>query len=287
MTASVLLAHDAGSGVGDWLRDPAVLACAVGAGAYAVGHRRIASRSPHSPVVSRARTAAFVSGWVLLVASVAPPLDEIADDLASAHMVQHLLLGLVAPLLLVASTPLKVATPALPRRVRRSVVRTGHRLTSRHVSRRPVALAAVIVVGEVATWAVWHVPAVYDAAIRNETLHNVEHLLMFLSGCALWWLVVVAGWREQSGLAIVYLLLVGLPLGAIAALMTLAPRPLYTSQLDTAAEWGIRPLHDQQIAGAIMWVPGGVVLLVAASVLFVRWLDAGPAPGERVTSWDH
>ena len=287
MTSPAVLGHGTGPGVGDWLRDPALIACVAAAVVYAIGHRRISGRSPRSPVVGRGRTTACGGGWAVRVVAVAPPLDGIADDLTSVHMVQHLLLGLVAPLLLVIATPLQVAGAALPRPVRRTVVRAGHRLTGpAHASRRPVALAALIVVAEVATWAVWHVPAAYDAAVRNEALHGVEHLLMFLTGCALWWLVVVSGWHERSGLAIVYLFLVGLPMGAIAALMTLAPRPLYESQLRSAAEWGVRPLQDQQIAGAVMWGPGGVVLLVVASVLFVRWLGAGPAPGERVALWD-
>ncbi len=286
MSALAVPAHGGGTGVAGWLGDPALLACAVGAAVYALGHRRIARRAPRSAVVSPVRTAAFWCGWAVLVVAVSPPFDEVADDLMSVHMVQHLLLGLVAPLLLVLGTPLVVATAVLPVRARRRAVRAGHRVSrTSHASHRPVGLAASILVAVVATWTVWHVPTIYDAAVRHEPLHDVEHLLMFATGCALWWLVVTTGWHERSGLAVVYLFLLGLPMGAVAALLTLAPRTLYESQLRSAAERGVAPLSDQQIAGAIMWVPGGLVLLVAASVLFVRWLGSGPSPGERV-SWD-
>jgi putative membrane protein len=74
--------------------------------------------------------------------------------------------------------------------------------------------------------------------------------------------------------------------GALAAIFTLAPHPLFASHLTTTAAWGLTPLGDQQLAGAIMWVPGGGLYLTFGVVLFVRWLGAGPLPGERTALWD-
>src|SRR5262249_48468573 len=143
-----------------------------------------------------------------------------------------------------------------------------------------------IVAGQVGVLVFWHLPFAYDAAVRNTVLHGIEHLSLLVSGLALWWIIVTGTWRDRAGLAILYLFLAGLPMGAIAALLALANHPLSTSQLPGRAQWGLTPIEDQQLAGAIMWVPGGIVYLAAASALFVRWLSSGPKPGEPVVRWD-
>jgi cytochrome c oxidase assembly factor CtaG len=192
---------------------------------------------------------------------------------------------------------LQVCSFGLSSASRRTLLRATHRASvATGLSRGATGVALAAVALHVLVMVAWHVPAVYDAAVRDDVLHGVEHLTMFLAGLLLWWVVLSVGWRARSGLAVVYLFLAGLPMGALAAMFTLAPHPLYTSHLATAASWGMSPLSDQQLAGAIMWVPGGGIYLTLGVVLFVRWLGSGPAPGEqvpavripveRVAAWD-
>jgi cytochrome c oxidase assembly factor CtaG len=223
----------------------------------------------------------------VLVVAVASPLDRAADELFALHMVQHLLIGLVAPLLFVASTPVQVGVFGLSPASRRTILRSGHRASvATGVSRASTGLALAAVVLHVGSWFLWHIPVVYDAAVRHPVLHGGEHLTLFAAGLLLWWVVVSVGWHHRSAMAVVYLFLAGLPVGALAAIFTLAPHPLFTSHLTTTAAWGLTPLADQQLAGAIMWVPGGGLYLALGVVLFVRWLGAGPLPGERTALWD-
>jgi cytochrome c oxidase assembly factor CtaG len=223
----------------------------------------------------------------VLVAAVASPLDRAADELFAFHMVQHLLLGLVAPLLIVAAAPVQVGIFGLSAASRRTLLRAGHRSSAvTGLSRASTGFALAAVVAHVGLMFLWHVPPVYDLAVRHPLLHGGEHLTLFAAGVALWWVVLSVGWHHRSAMAVVYLFLAGLPLGALAAIFTLAPHPLYASHLATSAAWGLTPLEDQQLAGAIMWVPGGGVYLAMGTALFVRWLGAGPLPGERTAAWD-
>jgi cytochrome c oxidase assembly factor CtaG len=119
----------------------------------------------------------------------------------------------------------------------------------------------------------------YDAALAHDSLHALEHVTFLVGGVALWSVVGRARWHHHTGGAVLVLFAAAVGSGALAALLTLAPRPLYDAHLATTAAWHLSPLEDQQLAGAVMWVPGGLVYTVAAAILFVRWLESGPARG--------
>ena len=283
-----VLAHAVGPGTSAaGISAALALAAFVGAGtAYELGRRRIRRRPGTERFASTSQVVAFWCGVALALVAVASPVDALGDDLFSMHMVQHLLLGLVAPLLIVLGAPVRVMTHALPRRRRIQVSRVGHRVTRRTGLRRAAVATGILAVAvHVGTFYLWHVPAAYDLAERHEVVHAVEHATMLLAGLALWWVVLGVRWQNRSGLAVLYLFLAGLPMGALAALLTLAPEPLYSAHLATTAEWGLTPLEDQQLAGAIMWVPGGLVYLATATVVFVGWLGSGPARGEERLAW--
>jgi cytochrome c oxidase assembly factor CtaG len=235
-----------------------VALCAV----YALGARR------RPATVTPARLASLVGAVVVLVVALASPLDARADDRFSMHMTQHLLVGLVAPLLLVLAAPVRVAAGAIDSRAMRWLTRWSRALELRR-DRVAVGLAAVAL--HAATFWVWHVPALYDAAVRHAPVHALEHASLLGGGIALWAVVVPAYRRSRTGVAVVWLFLSGLQAGAMAALLTLAPRPLYVVHGTGAAA-----LDDQRLAGAVMWLPGGLVYAVAAIVLLLRWLDAAP-----------
>ncbi len=187
-----------------------------------------------------------VAGVATALGALAPPTHRLADDLLLAHMGQHLALAVVCPLLLA------LGAPALP------PART-----------RTVALATVAHVGSLA---LWHVPSLYDAALRHTGLHLLEHTTLLAGGLLFWPVVLTA----RSGLAALFT--AGLGSGALAALLTLSPRPLYGAHLDTAARHGLSALGDQQLAGAVMWVPGGILYAAVAIALLLRWLGRTPGP---------
>jgi putative membrane protein len=265
-----------------WAVDPALVWCAAAGAAFERGRRQSPGRSRLG-----ARAVAFWAGVAVVAVAVASPLDALAHRLFAAHMTQHLLLALVAPLLLVAAAPGRVMVWALPPPTRRAVRHTLGRLgtaTGSGGAAEAVALGAVGV--HVLVLAAWPVPAAYDLAVAHDVVHAIEHASLFAAGVALWWAVIGARVRTRAPLAVIHLFLAALPMGAIAALLTLAPRPLYGAHLFGAPAQGLTALEDQQLAGAIMWVPGGTLYLGVAAVLVVRWLAAGPAPGEERLAWE-
>jgi cytochrome c oxidase assembly factor CtaG len=181
------------------------------------------------------RPAAFAAGICVLVAAVAPPLHNVADDLFWVHMVQHLLIVLVAaPLIALGAT-----------------VRLPQILT------KPVVVWAL---HAIALWA-WHLPVLYDAAVAAPALHIAEHLSFLMTGYLFWVVVIGAGGAHDYLRRVGLVFATTLQSGALGAVIAFASTVLYTSHLHTTAAHGLSPLEDQQLAGAIMWVPPGAVYL--------------------------
>ena len=185
------------------------------------------------------RRVALVTGLVVTVATISPPVHSAADALFSAHMGQHLSLMLVAAPLIAFGSPWRVRVGPIP-----------------------IWIAATAVV-----WA-WHLPEFYDSALASNPLHALEHV-SFLVTSVLFWAFVMS---EASPLARVGLTFAtALQSSALGAVLAFASRPLYGSHLRSAASWGMTPLEDQQLAGAVMWVPPGVIYLAVMIVLLYRW----------------
>jgi cytochrome c oxidase assembly factor CtaG len=231
---------------------------------------RSAWRVRHARGLVGAREAiSFGAGLAALALALGPPLDDWSAELLSAHMVQHLLLGLVAPFLLAGGQPGRVLGPLAPPELSRLFLRWRHRPV-------PVAVGAAAVLAHVGAFWLWHTPALYDAAVRHVLLHVFEHATLFLGGCAL---VVVTSPRRL--VSVLYLFGAALGSGVLGALLAFSGRPWYDAHLATAGRWGLTPLQDQQAAGTIMWVPGGMVYTALALVVFVRWFQRPPSPLRR------
>jgi cytochrome c oxidase assembly factor CtaG len=127
-----------------------------------------------------------------------------------------------------------------------------------------------LAVHSAALWA-WHVPPLYEAAIDNRGIHVLEHLCFLLTSAMFWWSVLHGG-RRASAMGGVYVFVLSVESMILGALLTFSSGPWYASHLLTTSAWGLSPLEDQQMAGLIMWVPGGVVYLVSALALFGAWL---------------
>jgi putative membrane protein len=266
-----------------WSVDPAaVAAVAVAGGVYAIGLRRL-WRPRRGRGASPPRAFAFFVGLVALLAAVASPLDGAADVLLSAHMVQHLLLLAVAPPLLILGRPLVVGMQGLPAGLRRDALRIGHRPAVRFIVRGLAHPAFAWLLLVVVMWG-WHVPVAYEGAVAHPSLHALEHGTFLGAALLFWWPALEPGdgRRLPRGADVLYILTTWLQTGALGALFTLAPAPVYHVYAVQALVRGGSPLTDQRVAGLIMWLPGGLIYLGAACAMFVGWLTASERTMQRV-----
>jgi putative membrane protein len=278
-----------------WTLDPAVIGgLALAGGLYARGwrvldrrvpDRRMPGGRPQRPVRAR-QAASFAAGIAALAVALVSPLDALAGTLLSAHMVQHLILMVVAPPLIVYGRPGLVLRLGLPRTVRQGMSRRTQGV--RPLARWVTAPLVVFVLYTAALWG-WHVPAAYDAAIADPTLHAAEHLCFLGVSLLLWRLVIDPSPRRRLAYPLGMVLTFGILLesAALGALIALSPTVLYPAYRATTALWGLGPLTDQQLAGAIMWVPPGAVYLVTIVALGARWFQQMEQrmPSRQAKNW--
>ncbi len=250
--------------------------------AEGVGRRRLHGQPGLSD--SRLRAILYFAGAVVvLVIALVSPLDALGDSLFTAHMIQHLLLMLVAaPLLVLSEYPLALLR-ALPRawsqRLVRGVNRSGALRRAWDVLNIP-EVAWVIFTIEM--WA-WHSSSLYQAALRNETIHSLEHIGFVLSGMLFWWVLFKRTTAQHThyGMAILYLFAASVQSGILGALMMFTSVPWYGFYASRVGAWGLTPLQDQQLAGLIMWIPGGAVFNVLTIGYFAAWWRALEERGKR------
>jgi putative membrane protein len=244
---------------------------------YAAGVRAVWLRAGRGRGIRPRQVACFAGGVGILAVALLSPIDSLADDLFSAHMIQHVLLAIVAPPLLVTGAPAVATLYALPRRARASVVRAIKGATWIVASWRTLTVPAIAcAVHALALWT-WHIPRLYALALEHESMHLLEHASFLGTASLLWWSIVHPrrSRRAAYGIGIGTLFVTMLQSGVLGALITLSHRVLYPLQTVGAAAHGMTPLEDQQLAGLIMWVPGGLYHLAAA-----LWFLA-QAVGER------
>ena len=250
-----------------WNLDPSLI---IGLAGVAWAYRR----GRTSALRDRWRDRAFAGGLVALFVALLSPLEAMSDALASAHMVQHVLLILVAAPLLAFSAPSSTLLRAMPRRLVSTGGRWRRRLQLGPTVRRVLRTPVVVWLLYVGTLWSWHSAALYDAAAGRDLLHSLEHL-SFLGTAWLFWSVVI-GTRQKSssahGQGVLLVFAVTIPSIYLSLLMTFADAPWYDTYLATAPLWGLDPLADQQLAGVIMWIPSNLVYVVVALALFVSWI---------------
>lgn len=222
------------------------------------------------------QVASFVAGVLVSLLALISPLESLADAVFAAHMLQHMLLLVVAPPLLVMGLPVKAVLRAMPRRIRRRIIRPLARSWFLHRVGRflfhPVSVFCVFngVLG------LWHVPAIYTAARQAEPLHIVEHASFLLAGCLLWWLIVepLRAWPKGADLTkIVFVTSCHLPMLLLGQLfLAFAGMPLYAFGAACEADWGLTPLSDQRLGGGIMFGLDMLITFATVSSLFGRYL---------------
>ena len=231
---------------------------------FARGWTRMPLRRSGARSVPTWRACLFVCALLLVAAVLLPPCDELADSYFSAHMGQHLVLLVVAPPMLAASQAQLVILHAFPLRVRRSLGRWIAGVPGFHFVAHHGSTIWFVCLSSVAVLWFWHLPQIYDWARRNEAVHDSEHLFFLLTELAFWRVILFRRERELSRFsAALILVAMSVQGGLLAAVITLAGRPMYTSYGSGSAA-----LADQALGGVMMWVIAGTVYLGAFAILF-------------------
>lgn len=259
-----------------WTLDPAiVLPLLLSLVLFATGWLRLRARSGRGLAQLVARARLFGSGWLVLAGALVSPLHEAGERSFAAHMFEHELIMLAAAPLLVLSEPLAVMLWAFPSQGRRRLgtlaatpaVTAPWRLLSAPVTATLVQAAAL--------W-LWHAPALFDLALAQEGWHAAQHL-SFLVSALLFWTAMLSR-RTAAGVSALCLVVTSIVSGALGALMAFATSPWYAGYARLGlAPFGLTPAEDQQVAGLLMWVPGGLVHAGAALLVMRRLLRTSHA----------
>lgn len=258
------LAHDGGHGDPwrAWELDPLLLGgLGLLAAIYGLGVWRVWRRAGVGKGVTNVQVLAFAGGWLALAAALVSPLDAAAGHWFSAHMAQHVVLMLVAAPLLALSRPLA----ALAWGLRGGPGATSLAALLRDMGRCPLPVAWALYAAS--TW-LWHVPALYQAALRSEPVHAFEHACFVGTALLFWWAVLHPRGGLGLGASVVAVFTIAVQGGLLSALIVFAPAPWYPAYGAGEAA----ALADQQLAGAIMWAPSGLIYAGALAILVLRWL---------------
>jgi putative membrane protein len=257
-------------GLGDWTFEPTVtlgLVALVAAYVIAVRRGRLRRDDDVSPWLGSTRWRAWMFGLGVLTAFLAleSPVDTGGDNyLLSLHMVQHLVLMMVSPpLVLLGICGMRPPDPARAPGLRRLWT----------ASTRP--LPATVLFNAVLL--VWHIPTLYDTTLRNEAAHIVEHVTFIAVGVVLWWAVVdpirgegttpISPFQKIAALAVA-----GVPPTVLGLIFSVASNPFYEFYARAPRLWGLSPVTDQQVAGVVMFGLGNLIYFAAISVIFWRIL---------------
>jgi cytochrome c oxidase assembly factor CtaG len=234
--------------------------------------RKVAREHPANPVPRR-RTVAFVAGVGAIALALLSGIDRYDTTLFWVHMVQHILLVLVAAPLIALSAPvtllLRVASPATRRRW---ILPVLHARVTR-------VLAFPVVAWLVFAGVMWasHFSPLFDAALEDPLVHDLEHLLFLTAGLLFWWPAVAADpapWRMSHPVRAMYIAL-QMPQNTFLAVVLLnVPTVLYAHYETLVRPWGPSPLEDQRLAAGLMWIVGDTVFIGALAVLLYAWMAA-------------
>jgi putative membrane protein len=252
-----------------WTYDPWIVApLALSAITYSAGVCELWRRTGRGRGIRLRQAAFYVAGWVVLALALLSPLHWLGEHTFTAHMIEHELVMTVAAPLLALARPMGAFVWALPPSIRRSVALASRKKGVRSVSRVATHPAVATITHGAAIW-LWHVPALFDAALTVHWLHRLQHLSFLLTALLFWWALIR---RCDAGAAAGHLVFTMVHTGMLGALLTLSPRVLYPAQTADALNWGLSPLEDQQLAGLVMWIPVGTVYAGAALVFVTLWL---------------
>ncbi len=245
-----------------------------------MGWRRLRGRDPSKSLLPPWRAWCFFAGLAVVWFALLSPIGVYSELFFFMHMIQHLLLMEVAAPLLLLGAPLLPMLWALPNGVRPEVGKVfgpGPLHTIFSALTHPLMALGVYC----ATVSVWHTPVFYDAAQGRTAIHDLEHAIFLGAALLFWWPVIhpAGGQRRLSYLGGLVYFVPPMCVGSlIGALLTFAQNPLYATYQKVPRVWGISVVQDQQLAGLIMWVPGGLVYIVPLFAFLVLMFRESPEP---------
>lgn len=263
--------HD--HGIGWTLSGEVVLPLLAGLLLYLVGLARLLKRSHHAHALLGRRAMLFLCGWLIMAGALVSPLHEAGEVSFALHMIEHELIMLPAALMLVTARPGPVLLWGLPASGRRMVGAAARMSLWKQLSNpfTATALQAVALV-------VWHMPTLFDRAITDEGWHVAQHLSFVATALIFWWAMLPRGHGRAGDLTSALCLFVTSMIGGgLGALMALGQSPWYAAYVAMGmTPFSLTPAEDQQLAGLVMWVPGGLFHLAAALIFLGRAIGSAP-----------
>lgn len=257
-------------------------------------YRTFRQKKGRHELAARWRLVSYFAGLLIIAISLMSPIDVLGQQLFFMHMIQHLLLIMIAPVLLLIANPMPFLLWGLPTNWRRKVGHTMSRLlhsqgTFRHGLRAVTAVGVVWLIWTISVIG-WHDPSMYNAALRSEFIHDLEHLTFFIASMLFWWHVTGAGPRihKQFGqVGRIALVLAAVPPNmALGVVLAFTGTVIYTYYQSVPRLWGIDPVLDQRIGGVIMWIPGSMMFIIAALILISQLVkQESEKPPLPVSKW--
>jgi cytochrome c oxidase assembly factor CtaG len=280
LSPGAALAHAAGAAPGwagpePWMLIGILIALAL----YTLGFARLWRRSDHGrPDVAR-HGRIFAAGFGVLAATTLSPLHEAGGRSFTAHMIEHELIMLAAAPLLVWSRPLGVMLWAFPSAGRRGLAALARSRAGSGLWKTLSDPLLATVLQAAAIW-IWHLPSLFDRALDSEVWHAAQHLSFFTTALLFW--SAMLGPRRSAWIAALCLFATSMITGALGAFMAISESPWYGPYAAMGlAAFGLTPTEDQQLAGILMWVPGGLVHAIVAIAILAPHLRSAPANEAR------
>jgi cytochrome c oxidase assembly factor CtaG len=218
------------------------------------------------------RAALWATGIACLAVALISPVDVLGEQFASFHMVQHLLIADLAPIALILGLTRWILRPAS------RYVHTIERAAG------PFAHPVFGVVAYVGAMWMWHIPALYDAALEHPVVHGLEHVSFFAAGLLYWWhlLSPIRSRLRLGGVGpVLYMASTKIAVGLLGIALAFAPTTLYSYYASLGGHWGLSPLDDQHVAGLVMALEQSIVMGIALTYLFARMLSESESDEQR------
>lgn len=235
------------------------------------------------------RLVSYLAGLIIIGLALMSPVDPLSQQLFFMHMIQHLLLIMIAPPLLLITNPMPIILWGLPSGVRYWI---GGGLSALIAGKSRFRRGLRSATGPGIIWMVWvvaligwHDPDMYNLALRSDFFHDLEHLSFFIAAMLFWWHVTGAGphiHKQFGGIARIGYVLSAVPSNmALGVVLAFVPVAVYSYYEAVPRLWGIDPVIDQKIGGVIMWIPGSMMYIIAALILIARLMQEDEAKNPR------
>jgi cytochrome c oxidase assembly factor CtaG len=239
---------------------------------YTQGLSRIWKSAGRNHGIKTWEAACYALGWFSLAIALVSPLHPWGQVLFTAHMTQHEILMLISAPLIVLGRPMVVFLRALPSSWASNLAYLSNRSWWRATWQSISNPFSAWLIGAAILW-LWHVPALFDATLRSDWVHALQHTSFLGSALLFWWAVIHVKDKTMGyGAAILYMFTTALHSGLLGALLAFSRNVWYPSYQTTTQSWGLTPLQDQQLGGLIMWIPAGVVYIIAGLALAAGWI---------------